>query len=127
MTGMGYNEIKKDNIEKVNLFKTIYSNYNAKYKKFEGELKNENNVRSIRCCSPYIDIDQVRNKEMLESKSKWVSSNDFKKTFGKRTAVANETPMIEYSSSPYTSKSKFTYRDTNNKSKWISNKNFQAL
>ena len=76
MTGMGYNEIKKDNIEKVNLFKTIYSNYNAKYKKFEGELKNENNVRSIRCCSPYIDIDQVRNKEILETPFAIVFLND---------------------------------------------------
>lgn len=98
-----------------------------KFKKFEGEMKNENKIGSIRCSSPFMSADQMRNKEILESKSKWVTQNDFKKTFGKRTAVMNETPMVEYNSSQYNSPSKFTYRDTNNKAKWISNKNFYVL
>jgi len=112
-------------IEKVILHKTVYSNYNKTYKKYESEIKKESNqIATVRCSSAYMSDAEMKNKEFLESKTKWISNYDFRRTFGKRTEMMNDKPLVEYKNAPYTSPGKFTFRDAN-KTKWVNKKNFQ--
>ncbi len=74
--------------------------------------------------SEYVTEFQITNRSKMQSKLKWKDKEDFRKFFGKGTSVMNYNQSSGFSESPYVSPSKFTYRDTNNKSKWISKKNF---
>jgi hypothetical protein len=60
----------------------------------------------------------------MASKSKWVTKEDFKKVFGKKTTNLKVIPSIMTQGSPYQSPSHSPYRQTI-KTQWISNKNFK--
>lgn len=58
------------------------------------------------------------------SKSKWVTNEDFKKVFGKKTTNLKAIPSIMACGSQHESPSHSPYRQTI-KSKWIGKQNFK--
>ena len=115
------------NIIKLNQEKRIKSNFNKMYKKYDKELNTYADTPSIRCSSAYITEDQAYQRQLNESKKKWVGNEDFKRVFGRNTEnermkeerkfnTVEEDIYIE----PYCL-DKFRKTD---KSKWVCKKNF---
>ena len=115
------------NLIKLNQEKRIKSNFNRNFKKYDKELNTYADTPSIRCSSAYITADQAYQRELIESKKKWVSPEDFRRVFGRNTEnvrlkeeIKNNRVEEDIYIEPY-SIDKFRKTD---KSKWISKKNF---
>lgn len=121
----------KKNLEvvKVNLEQKIKSNFKQKFKKYDKDLNVFGDKPSIRCSSAYITQEQMKRKEMLESKKKWMCDEDFKKVFGKQTLRERDKEEKEkdeefkIENSEYKPVCNYAYR-TIDKTKWICKKNF---
>ena len=115
------------NIIKLNQEKRIKSNFNKNFKKYDKELNTYADTPSIRCSSAYITEDQAYHRELIESKKKWVCSEDFRRVFGINTEnerlkedMKNNRVEEDIYIEPYCLD---RFRKTD-KSKWISKKNF---
>ena len=115
------------NLIKLNQEKRIKSNFVKNFKKYDKELNTYADTPSIRCSSAYITEDQAYQRELIESKKKWVSPDDFRRVFGRNTEnermredMKNNRVEEDIYIEPY-SLDKFRKTD---KSKWVSKKNF---
>ena len=115
------------NLVKLNQEKRIKSNFNKNFKKYDKELNTYADTPSIRCSSAYITADQAYQRELNESKKKWVCSEDFRRVFGRNTEnerlkeeIKNSQVEEDIYIEPYCL-DKFRKTD---KSKWICKKNF---
>lgn len=113
-------------VVKVNLERRIKSNFLKKFKKYDKYLNVYAKNPSIRCSSMYATEEERRRQEFLKSKKLWVTTNDFKRYFGKnenqktKEINKNEEYVPNKYVEPYTAN---VYRIINKK-KWMSNKNF---
>lgn len=109
---------------KINLFKKTVSN-NLKNTSSKAEESKDDTLtgptKTIRCSSPYETEGNLRSKEKIESKTKWVSKNEFKRFFGKVKSTS-VIPNVA-SQSPYVSPTSHRFRGSE-KEKWINTKNF---
>ena len=126
-------DIRKEYLEKrkytpvikVNLERRIKSNYLRKYKKYDKNL-NVSNIPSIRCSSLYSTEEKRRRQEFIKSKKLWVTTDDFRRFFGKKEnektkeTNKNEEYIPNKYVEPYLSN---IYRIID-KNKWMSKKNF---
>ena len=124
--------LKKNNIQivRLNQERTIRSNFNRKFKKYDKELNTYADNPSIRCSSAYDTEDQIRRREFIESKKYWLSKEDFKRVFGKNTEndrikKLNERQhmIIDKYSEPY---KRFEFRKAD-KTKWVCKKRLYCL
>ena len=113
-------------IIKVNLERRIKSNYLKKFKQYDKYLNIYAKKPSIRCSSAYMTEDERRRKEFIKSKKLWMTTDDFKRYFGKneneknKEINRNEKYISDKYVEPYLA-NVFRFIDKN---KWISKKNF---
>ena len=113
-------------VVKVNLEKRIKSNFLKKYKKYDKFLDTYAKNPSIRCSSLYITDEERRRQEYIKSKKLWVTTDDFRRFFGKKENEKNkeinknEKYIPNKYVEPYLAN---VYRITD-KNKWMSKKNF---
>ena len=79
---------------------------------------------SVRCSSAFETEDQKKAIELLQSKSKWISKNEFKRFFGK--IKPSNSPQNYLNQIPYKCPSNHKFRE-NSKDKWIDAKNFSVI
>ena len=104
---------------KINLSKRTYSNYTKSLKK--NSVEEPIKIGFVRCSSPYSTEKQIRAKEFLKSKSKWISNNEFKRFIGKNAFLPDFNKQ-----SPYIAPSDYKFREYS-KEKWIAEKNFSVI
>lgn len=126
-------DLRKENLEKrkyipvikVNMERRIKSNFIKKYKKFDKYLNSYANNPSIRCSSMYITDEQKRRQEFIKSKKLWVTTDDFRRYFGKK---GNDKNIIikkeKYMPNKYVEPTLAQCFRIIDKNKWISTKNF---
>ena len=113
-------------VVKVNLERRIKSNYIKKFKKYDKDLNSFAKNPSIRCSSVYSTEEQRRRQEFIKSKKLWVTTDDFRRFFGKnenektKELFRNERYIPNKYVEPYLAN---VYRIID-KNKWISKKNF---
>lgn len=114
-------ERKRINLSKITV-PNLKSSFNGKE---ESKIcTRERETETIRCSSQFQTEENLRSKEIKESKKRWVSNTEFKRFFGKvksKSLISNLT-----SQSPYLSPSSHQFRDKN-KEKWINQKNFYII
>ena len=129
-------ELRKEYLEKrqntpiirVNLEQRIKSNFVQKFKQYDKYLNTYAKNPSIRCSSAYITDEERRRKEFIKSKKLWVTTDDFKRYFGKNEneknreihKIKNEKYIPNQYVEPYLAN---VYRFID-KNKWMSKKNF---
>lgn len=125
IVGSGFEELRKGkDVIRVDLTKKTISNYNKTFKKYEKDLNTFALKPSVRCSSAYLTEDERKRKEFLESKTKWTTKEDFKKTFGKHSTNLKPIPSIIATGSPPTYSYLPKFREID-KSKWVNDKNFK--
>ena len=77
-------------IIKVNLERRIKSNFLKKFKQNDKYLNTYAIKPSIRCSSAYMTEDERRRKEFIKSKRLWMTTDDFKRYFGKNENEKNK-------------------------------------
>ena len=77
-------------VVKVNLEKRIKSNFMKKYQKYDKFLNTYAKNPSIRCSSSYITDEERRRQEFIKSKKLWVTTDDFRRYFGKKENEKNK-------------------------------------
>jgi hypothetical protein len=70
--------------------------------------------------SLYIDLEQVKRKEFIESKKKWLSKEDFHRVFGLHTTSTKPIPNVIGAGMPL---SYYKYRDIH-PDKWLTSSGF---
>lgn len=123
------NRRKRENIPviKLNQERRIKSNFLKKYKKYDKDLNTFADNPSIRCSSPYATQEQLKRREFIKSKKFWVSSEDFKRYFGKKAEndrIKEKRKNEKYITDKYTDPKNINLYRIIDKNKWISKKNF---
>ena len=112
---------------RLNQERRIKSNFVKKFKKYDKELNTYADNPSIRCSSAYATEDQIRRREFIESKKYWMTNEDFKRVFGKKTEsdkIKEMTINEKYVRDKYIEPLQmFNFRNTD-RNKWVSKKNF---
>lgn len=126
----GKSNKKQLEVVRVNLERKIKSNFKEKFKKYDKELNSFGDKPSIRCSSAYMTQDEIKRKEFIESKKKWMCNEDFKKVFGKQTLAQRDKEEKQREEEEYKNETceykpatNYVFR-TMDKTKWISNQNF---
>ena len=89
------------------------------YKRLLNENKDKKIVSMARD-SLYIDLEQVKRKEFIESKKKWLSKEDFHRVFGLHTTSIKPIPNVIGAGMPL---SYYKYRDIH-PDKWLTSSGF---
>ena len=89
------------------------------YKRLLNENK-DNKIVSMARDSLYIDLEQVKRKEFIESKKKWLSKEDFHRVFGLHTTSTKPIPNVIGAGMPL---SYYKYRDIH-PDKWLTSNGF---
>ena len=113
-------------IIRVNLERRIKSNFLKKYKQYDKYLNIYAKKPSIRCSSAYMTDEERRRKEFIKSKKLWVTTDDFRRYFGKNESEKNKeiNKNGKYTPDEYVEPYLANVYRLIDKNKWISKKNF---
>ena len=113
-------------VVKVNLEKRIKSNFMKKYQKYDKFLNTYAKNPSIRCSSSYITDEERRRQEFIKSKKLWVTTDDFRRYFGKKENEKNKenNKNEKYIPNKYVEPYLANVYRIIDKNKWVSKKNF---
>ena len=114
-------------IVKINQEKRIRSNFNKNFKKYDKELNTYADTPSIRCSSAYMTEDQAYRRELIKSKKKWVTTEDFRRVFGKKTEndrIKEDTINTHMEEDIYIEPYRIDRFRRMDKTKWVCKKNF---
>ena len=97
-----------------------------KFKQYDKYLNIYAKKPSIRCSSAYMTDEERRRKEFIKSKKLWVTTDDFRRYFGKNESEKNKeiNKNGKYTPDEYVEPYLANVYRLIDKNKWISKKNF---